>query len=129
MAAMVVMGLGEDAWAKMDVSRHPKQFGHAAAALLGDTRGKLDAIARREPGVRVAVLVSTGVRGGTIGPARSSSRSRLMLLVDGQASMDLRQRLLELAGALSDELRGSGATVCLRFTEAPRNVVARSAGR
>jgi hypothetical protein len=138
MTAMVVMESGSDWPGQVDDSTHVVAFSQGPEDLLRRTHEKLDAIRRRERGALVAVLAcSTATGGATAGSraelarallraVRSASHGRLILSANRRASRDLRQELLELAGALSSELHGSSATICVRFTETPPKPASRT---
>lgn len=141
MTAMVVMESGSDWPGQIDDSTHVVAFGQGPDDLLRRTQDRLDAIGLRKRGVHVAVLACSAATGGAVAGSRaelarallravrSTSHGRLILSANGRASRDLRQELLELAGALSSELRGSSATVTVRFLESPRTAAGRTARR
>ena len=93
------------------------------------TRERLAALHRQREHVQVAVLAcndatdaETTDRRIAVGRALLASISRawhgrlLVIAPAGRASSLLRQHLLSLAETLTDELRGTSATVTLRFT-------------
>ena len=139
--AMVVMESGSDWPGHISDSTHVVAFGHGAEDLLQRTQNKIHAIARREAGIRVAILACGAATSGTtldhraelaralLGAVRRTARGRLILCANSRASHELRQQLFTLAGSLRDELRGSTATVSLRFSEASRRAGARAADR
>jgi hypothetical protein len=98
--------------------------------MVGSTREKLDALRRGRQDISVAVLACNGatdrvttdrrakVAGELLASVSRAWRGRLVLTASaGRASGPLRQHLLSLAGTLSDNLRGTSATVTLKFTE------------
>jgi hypothetical protein len=97
------------------------------------TRERLAAFDRQHEQVQVAVLAcndatdsETADRRIALGRELLASitrawHGRLVLTASaGRASSRLRQHLLSLAETLTDELRGTSATVTLRFTETER---------
>jgi glutamate racemase len=105
-------------------------FGSGGEDLLQRTQEKIGALLRRKQDVRVAVLACNTASGGAavgrraqlartlLGAVTSTGRGRMILSASGHASHRLRVELLALAGALTEELRGTTATVTLWFTEA-----------
>jgi hypothetical protein len=104
------------------------------------TRERLAALRRQREEINVAVLACNGAmdsetarRRIAVGREMLASitrHGRLVLTASAEgASSELRQHLLSLAETLTDGLRGTSATVTLRFTDrAPRAVpVARRA--
>jgi hypothetical protein len=141
MTAVVVMESGSDWPGQLDDSTHVVAFGCGAEDLLQRTRAKLDAIMRRDRGLRVAVLACSAAIGmvpskeraklarALFGAVKRTSRGRLILSAAGRAPCELRQELLTLAGALSSELRGSSASISVRFSEVPIRLPARRVKR
>jgi|HubBroStandDraft_6_1064221.scaffolds.fasta_scaffold312203_2 hypothetical protein len=105
-------------------------FSQPREKLLQRIQEELDALRRSLQSVRVAVLACNGDTGGEAYSCRAEiARSllaavmgttfgRLVLSASGCASLRLCQELIALAGVLSEQLRGTSATVSLRFTEA-----------
>jgi hypothetical protein len=103
--------------------------GLAGEDLLKHTQEKVAALERRKQRVRVAVLACNSATGGeTLGRRTQLARAlvnavtrsvhgRLILSASERASHALREELFTLAGALTNELRGSTASVSLWFTE------------
>jgi hypothetical protein len=98
--------------------------------MLVSTREKLASLRRGRQDVSVAVLACNGaiddatagrraqVAGELLASVSRAWRGRLVLTASaGRASAPIRQHLLSLAGTLSDNLRGTSATVTLKFTE------------
>jgi hypothetical protein len=139
--AMVVMEPGSDWPGRIGDSTHVVAFGHGADDLLLRTQRKIDAISRREAGIRVAILACSAATGGPtsddraelartlLGAVRSTAHGKLILSASARASLELRRQLFSLAGSLSDELGGSSATVSLRFSEGSRRRLAAVDGR
>jgi hypothetical protein len=121
-------------------SEWPRHIGHRSnlvafsqrgEKLLQRTREELHTLRRGQQNVRVAVLACNGETGGEAGGYRAqiartllaavtgTTFGRLVLSASDGVSLGVRQELLALAGALSEQLRGTTATVSLRFTEAP----------
>ena len=105
-------------------------FSQNGEKLLQRTHQKLDALRRSQQDVRVAVLACNGDTDDEAGGYRAQvartllaavtgkALGRLVLSASGHASLRLREELLALTSALSEQLRGTTATVSLRFTEA-----------
>jgi len=98
--------------------------------MLRSTRERLAALQRAHEDVRVAVLACNGATDEATLERRAilaqellvcvsrAWRGRLVLTASaGGASQLFRQHLLSLAGTLSDALRGTSATVTLKFTD------------
>ena len=99
--------------------------------MVGSTQEKLAALRRGRQDISVAVLACNGatdaatmdrrarVAGDLLESVSRAWRGRLVLTASaGRASGSLRQHLLLLAGTLSDRLRGTSATLTLKFTDA-----------
>jgi hypothetical protein len=105
-------------------------FSQRGEKLLQRTKEELFTLHRGQQNVRLAVLACNGETGGEADGYRAqiartllaavtrTTFGRLVLSASGGASLEVRQELLALAGALSEQLRGTTATVSLRFTEA-----------
>jgi hypothetical protein len=127
--ALVVMEPGSD-W--------PGQVGESETLvalrsehdMVGSTREKLAALRRGRQDVSVAVLACNAatddvtaqrratVAGELLASVSRTWRGRLVLTASaGRASGPLRRHLLSLTGTLSNSLRGTSATVTLKFTE------------
>jgi hypothetical protein len=107
-------------------------FSQKGEKLLQRTREELAALHRDQQRVRVAVLACNGETDGEadgyraqvaltlLGAVTSTTLGRLVLSASGSASLRMRHELLGLAGTLSERLRGTTATVLLRFNQASR---------
>jgi hypothetical protein len=98
--------------------------------MLQSTHDKLASLARARQSVRVAVLACNGatdgateqrragVAGKLLASVSQTARGRLVLTASaGRESTLVRHRLLSLAGTLSDQLRGTSASLTLKFTD------------
>jgi hypothetical protein len=129
---MVVMEPGSDWPGQIGDSTNLVAFSQEGEDLSRRTQEKIDALRRRRQGVRIAVLACSSATGGTsarqraqlarvlLGAVKSTTCGRLTLTASGLASHQLRQELVALAGELTDELRGTTATISLRFADAAR---------
>ncbi len=103
------------------------------------TRERVAALHRQRQEVQVAVLACNDATDSVTADRRiavgrellaaikRAFHGRLVLTASaGRASLRLRQHLLSLAETLTDELRGTSATVTLRFTEAEQPAVRRA---
>jgi hypothetical protein len=136
--AMIVMEPGSEWPGPIGDATNLVAFGHGCDDLLRRTQDKLGVLQRSKQVVRVAVLACNAATGhaAAIGRARlarallgavaSTTSGRLVLSASGRTSQQLLQELLALAGALAEELRGTSATVSLRFTEAPSSLERRT---
>jgi hypothetical protein len=107
-------------------------FSQNGERLLQRTQEELLALRRGQQNVRVAVLACNGTTDGgadgyrakiartLLAAVKDTTFGRLVLSASGGASLRLRQELFALAGTLSEQLRGTTATVSLRFPEASR---------
>jgi hypothetical protein len=132
MVSLVVMEPGSE-WPRQ-VGNHPNliAFTQKGEKLLQRTQEELETLRRGQQNVRVAVLACNGdADGGVDGYRAKIARSllasvtsttfgRLVLSAKGGASLRVRQELLALAGTLSEQLRGTTATLSLRFTAPSR---------
>jgi|SRR5580658_5167379 hypothetical protein len=132
MVSLVVMEPGS-AWPG-HVGDHSNlvAFSQKGEKLLQRTQEKLDTLRRGQQNVRVAVLACNEETEGAVDGYRAkiartllaavkdATFGRLVLSASGGASLRLRQELFALAGTLSEQLRGTSATVSLRFPEASR---------
>jgi hypothetical protein len=138
--AMVVMEHGSEWPGQIGDSMKVIAFSHDGEDLLRRTQRSVGALRGLDGGIRVAVLACNLAAGGAaadrraqlahalLGAVASTNRGRLVLRASGIASHQQRQELLGLAQALTKELRGTTATVLVRFAEVwPRNAVATSA--
>jgi hypothetical protein len=130
MVSLVVMEPGSE-WPR-HVGHHSNlvAFSHKGEKLLQRTREELDALRRSRQNVRVAVLACNGETSGEADSCRAqiartllaavmgTTFGHLVLSAGGSAALRVRQELIALAGTLSEQLRGTSATVSLRFTEA-----------
>jgi hypothetical protein len=134
--SLVVMEAGSD-W--------PGQIGDSTSLVAicqgdGDlfciARARLGALATRRQNVRVAVLACNADSDGAVAERRgrlahlmlgavvATTCGRLVLSANRCASHDLRAELFSLAGALTEEIRGTTATVALRFEGASHAMAA-----
>jgi hypothetical protein len=128
--SLVVMEPGSE-WPR-SVGHHSNlvAFSQKGERLLQRTQEELAALRRGQQNVRVAVLACNGETGGEaegyraqiahtlLAAVTGTTFGRLVLTASGGASLRVRQELLALAGMLSEQLRGTTATVSVRFTEA-----------
>jgi hypothetical protein len=132
MVSLVVMEPGSEWPGHVGDSANLVAFSQDGEKLLQRTQEKLEALRRGQQDVRVAVLACNGETDGEangcraqvahtlLAAVRGTTFGRLVLSASGRASLRLRQELLSLTGALSEQLRGTTATVSLKFTEASR---------
>lgn len=130
MVSLVVMEHGSEWPGHVGDSADLVAFSDARQKLLQRTQQKLYAFRRCQQDVRLAVLACNGETDGEGNGCRAqvarallaavsgTTFGRLVLSASGRASLRLRQELFSLAGALTEQLRGTTATVSLRFTEA-----------
>jgi hypothetical protein len=129
-SVLVVMESGSDWPGQIGDSTIVVGFGSGDdEELCQRTHEKLEALSRGKQLVRVALLACNASAGGSAADLRArlarmllravtgATCGRLILSVSGQACLRLREELFALAGALSQELRGTTATVSLRFTD------------
>jgi len=128
--AMIVMEPGSEWPGQVGDATNLVAFGQGCDDLLRRTQDKLGVLQRSKQVVRVAVLacnVATGhaaavgraqLARALLGAVANTNSGRLVLSASGHTSQQLLHELLALAGALAEELRGTSATVSLRFTEA-----------
>ena len=95
--------------------------------LLAPIEHRLDALRRRGEHVRVALLACNGavdpmavqrrseVAAELLAAVTSVVRGHLVLSVGDNVSMAVRRELLSLAGALSQKIEGTTATVSIKF--------------
>jgi hypothetical protein len=103
--SLVVMEPGSEWQDELDILRRGQQSVRVAVlACNGDTDAEVERYR-----AKIARTLMTAVTGTTFG--------RLVLSASRGASLPVRQELLALAGTLTDQLRGTSATVSLRFTE------------
>jgi hypothetical protein len=127
--SLVVMESGS-AWpGHIGDSSNVVAFSQNGEKLLRRTQEKLDALRRGQQDVRVAVLACNGQTDGEadgcraqvartlLAAVRGTTFGRLVLSASSSASLRLRHELVSLAGALSEELEGTTATVSLRFVD------------
>lgn len=132
MVSLVVMEPGSEWPGHMGDSVDLIAFSMGGEALVHKTQEKVDALKRDRQDVRVAVLACNGEADVQTGTCRAKvartllaavSRAtfgRLVLTASSRVPMRVRNELFLLAGTLSENLRGTTATVSLKFTEAPR---------
>ena len=134
--AMVVMEPGSDWPGQIGDSMRVIAFSHDGADLLRRTQQSVGALHRRDSVVRVAVLACNLATGGAAADRRaqlaralldavaSTNCGRMVLRASGIASRQQRQELFALAESLAEGLRGSTATVSVRFADVrTRNAV------
>ncbi len=132
MVSLVVMEPGSEWPGHIGQQSNLVAFSQTGEKLLRRTREELDALRRDQQSIRVAVLACNGEPDGEadgyraqvaralLGAVMGTTFGRLVLSASGGASPRVRRELLALTGALSEELRGSAATVSLRFIQPPR---------
>jgi hypothetical protein len=132
MVSFVVMEPGSEWPGHLGDHSNLVAFSQKDEKLLERTEAELDSLRRDQQNVRVAVLACNAeMDGGADGYREKIARTllaavkdttfgRLVLSASGGASLRLRQELFSLAGTLSEQLRGTTATVSLRFPEASR---------
>src|ERR1700733_14563927 len=123
MVSLVVMEPGSEWPGHVGQNSNLVAFSQKGAKLLQRTREELDALRRDQHNVRVAVLACNGEIDGEangyrvqvahtlLGAVTGTTFGRLVLSAGGGASLLVRQELLALAGTLSEQLRGTTATV------------------
>jgi len=138
MTALVVMEPGSDWPGHIGDSMDVVAFSHEGEDLLGRTEAKLVFLRRSKKDVRVAVLACNSATDGAavvrrarvartlLAAVTNTTGGRLILGASGRASHQLRHELFALAEALTEEIRGTTATVSLRFTEASRGDAVRT---
>ena len=130
-AAMIVMEAGSE-WPGQGGNRTNVVIpGEGSDDLLQRTQAKLEALRREHQSVRVAVLACNTAVGAAAATARTQLarvllatvttglRGRLILSANARATVQLRNELFRLVGALTEELRGKRATVSVRFSGPP----------
>lgn len=132
MVSLVVMEPGSEWPGHVGQNSNLVAFSQKGEKLLQRTREELEALRRDQHNVRVAVLACNGEIDGEangyrvqvahtlLGAVTGTTFGRLVLSAGGGASLLVRQELLALAGILSEQLRGTTATVSLRFTKTSR---------
>ena len=127
--AIVVMEPGSDWPGQIGYSMNVVASCDGGEDMFRRTQEKLGALHGSKTGVRVAVLACNSATDGAalvrraqvaralLGAVTFSTCGRLILGASERASHQLRQELLALAEALNDEVRGTTATVSLRFAE------------
>jgi glutamate racemase len=135
--AMIVMEPGSEWPGQIGDTTNLVAFGHGCDDLLRRTVDRLGVLRRSKQVVRVAVLACNAATGNAaavgraqlaralLGAVASTNSGRLVLSASGRTSQQLLQELFALAETLADELRGTSATVSLRFTEAPAGETSR----
>jgi len=129
--SLVVMEPGSEWPRHMGNHTNLIAFSQRGEKLLQRTEEELETLRRGQQNVRVAVLACNGETGGEVDGCRAqiartllgavtrTTFGRLVLSAPGgRISLGVRHELLALAGALTEQLRGTTATVSLRFTEA-----------
>jgi glutamate racemase len=126
--AMIVMEPGSDWPGQVGDETNVVLPGDGSEDLLHKTEEKLEALRRGNHLVRVAVLACNGAEGAAAPTARAqlarmlfgavtvALHGRLILSASTTATLQLREELLRLAGALTEGLRGTRATVSVQFT-------------
>lgn len=132
MVSLVVMEPGSEWPGHVGDCADLVAFSQDGEKLLRQTKEKLDALRRAQHDVRVAVLACNERTDGDgdgqraqvartlLDAVSGATFGRLVLSASERASFRLRQELLSLTGALTEQLRGTTATVLLRFVEAGR---------
>jgi hypothetical protein len=130
MVSLVVMEPGSEWPGHLGDHSNVVAFTQKREKLLQRTQEELDTLRRSQQSVRVAVLACNGATdGGDDGYRAQIARTLLAavkdtsfgrLVLSGGESPRLRQELFALAGTLSEQLRGTTATMSLRFSEASR---------
>jgi glutamate racemase len=126
-ATMIVMEPGSDWPGHIGDSTHVVAFSHGSEDLLQRTEERLGALRRRNHGVHIAVLACNAATGSAsagrpslartlLGAVSGTSHGRLILCASSQASHQLRRELFALTGTLTEEIRGTTASVSLKFT-------------
>ncbi len=130
--AMIVMEPGSEWPGHVGDSTNLVFLGHETHDLLGRTQEKLDVLHRSKQAVPVAVLACNAATGAEaagrraqlartlLGPVTSTTCRRLVLTASACAPLQLLQELLTLAEALAEDLRGTTATVSVRFAQRPQ---------
>lgn len=127
MTGMIVMERGSDWPGHIGDVTNLVAFGHGSEDLLRKTREKLGVLQRSKQAVRVAILACNDAT-DDVATDRRAELARMLLVVIasvtcGRLVLCARGRapgrlgLLGLAEGLTEELRGTTATVSLRFTE------------
>jgi hypothetical protein len=136
MTAMLVMEPGSDWPGHVGDETSLVAFCQEGEELVRRTQTKLGTLCRNNQTVRVAVLacnattdVQTASRRARLArillaAVTAATFGRLVLSVNGAASHRQRRELLELVGTLTEELRGTTATVSLRFEGVSRRAIA-----
>ncbi len=127
--SLIVMEPGSDWPGHVGDCANLVAFSQHGEKLLERTKEKLDTLRRHRQDVRVAVLACNGETEGDAASYRAqvartllaavtgATLGRLVLSASGRASLRLRHELLSLTGMLSEQLRGTSATVSLKFTD------------
>ncbi len=130
--SLVVMEPGSEWPGHVGESASLVAFSQDGEKLLRRTQEKLHALHCGNQSVRVAVLACNEDTDGEargcraqiarilLAAVRGTGFGRLVLSASGRASLRLRHELISLAGALSQELPGTTASVSLRFNSASR---------
>ena len=130
--SLIVMEPGSDWPGHVGDCPNLVAFSQDGEKLLQRTQEKLDTLRRSRQDVRVAVLACNGETDGDAARYRTevartlltavtgATLGRLVLSASGRASLRLRHELFSLTGILSEQLRGTTATVSLKFTESPQ---------
>ena len=125
---MIVMEPGSDWPGPVGECTDLVAFSQGCEDLVQRTQEKLGVLQRSKKAVRVAVLACNALTGDAsrrraelartlLGAIASATCGRLILSASGHASPRLMSELLALSEALTLELRGTTATVSLRFLE------------
>lgn len=132
MVSLVVMESGSEWPGHVGDSADLVAFSQNGEKLLQRTEEKLDALRRSHQDIRLAVLACNAESDGEthayrarvartlLAAVSATTFGRLVLTASRSASLPLRQELFSLTGALSEQLRGTTATVLLRFTDPSR---------
>ncbi|HEV3189604.1 MAG TPA: hypothetical protein VGY54_03860 [Polyangiaceae bacterium] len=127
--SLIVMEPGSDWPGHVGDCANLVAFSQGSEKLLQRTQEKLDTLRRARQDVRVAVLACNGETDGEAASYRAqvarallsavtgAMLGRLVLSANGRASLRLRHELLSLTCTLSEQLRGTTATISLKFTD------------
>jgi hypothetical protein len=127
MLSLVVMEPGSEWPGHIGQRSNLLAFSQKGEKLLQRTRDELEMLRRDQQTVRVAVLACNRETDGEadsyraqvartlLSAVKGTTLGRLVLSASGSSPARVRQELLALAGTLSEQLRGTTATVSLRF--------------
>jgi hypothetical protein len=125
--SLIVMEQGSEWPGRVGDSENVVAVGHDGKGALQRTRWSVDSLRRHGHQVRVAVLACNEATDASsvacraelahelLAAVAAGGFGRLVLTATDHASMKLRGELLSLAGTLSDRLRGTSATISVKF--------------